>query len=98
MSPLPLHGSAPTFQWRASGWSGGRGHGAASPVTQGRSRDSGAAVRRPTAGLNAGAPIRRAEIAPTPPAAVRVLMYSYSHTLKCHFGNKEHALSNDIMG
>lgn len=58
-------------QWRASGWSGGRGRGAASPVTAARSRGRGAAVRPCTAGLSARVCTRRTESAPTRPAAVR---------------------------
>lgn len=58
-------------QWRVSGWSGGRGRGAASPVTAARSRGSGAAARPCTAGPSARVFTRRAESAPTHLAAVR---------------------------
>lgn len=59
-------------QWRVSGWSGGRGRGAASPVTAARSRGSGAAVHPCTAGPSARVFTKRAESAPTRPAAVRI--------------------------
>lgn len=64
--------STPRLQWRASGWSGGRGPDAASPATRDPSRGRDDAARRSTAGPNVKAPIRRAETAPTLHAVVRL--------------------------
>lgn len=73
----------PSVQWRASGWSGVRGRGAVWLVTQGPSRGRDAAVHQCMAGLNVRAPIRRAENAPTPHAAVRRTNECLVFTLTC---------------
>lgn len=68
------------LQWRASGQTGGLGRNAAWLVTQGPSRGRGAVAHRCTAGLNAKAPIRRAENAPTLRAPVTQISI-HSHML-----------------
>lgn len=83
VSPYLLPSLLPSVQWRASGWSGGRGRDAAWLATREPSRGRGAAVRRCTAGLSVRAPMRRAENAPTLPAVVRHTNELLVFTLTC---------------
>lgn len=69
--PLSSRSLLSCLQWRVSGWSGGRGRSAAWRATRGPSSGRGAAARQSTAGPSVRAFTRRAENAPTLPAAVR---------------------------